>query len=300
MTTTQTKPIGSWRGGWLLARAAWSTLKLDKELLLFPFYSFIISAGLTGLIALAIWLGGWSNQFVQIMESADSPSGLYWYLSFGVYYLALMFIANFFAVALISAAFHRFNHEDPTIAYGLSQAKRKLSSIFQFTLLSSTVGILLQAIEENGDIPIVGRALAWIADISWHVVTVFALPVIAASDTPVGPITAAKKSAQVFSKVWDKGFTGGLGIGAIFAAAAIPMFFLSLGITVFGLALNWSFLLVGLSIVAAWVPFITLATALNSIFHAALYHYAETGESPEQFDKELLQAAFKPKKKWFV
>ena len=41
--------IGAWRGGWLLLRASWSTLKMDKELVLFPIY-----AGLANMVWIVI------------------------------------------------------------------------------------------------------------------------------------------------------------------------------------------------------------------------------------------------------
>ncbi|MGB1287228.1 MAG: hypothetical protein ACPG7F_11885 [Aggregatilineales bacterium] len=37
--------------------------------------------------------------------------------------------------------------------------------------------------------------------------------------------------------------------------------------------------------------------ALNGIYQAALYRYAETGVAPDEFDIQLIQGAFKPKRK---
>ena len=37
--------------------------------------------------------------------------------------------------------------------------------------------------------------------------------------------------------------------------------------------------------------------ALSGIFQATVYRYAETGATPDNFDIELIQGAFKPKRK---
>lgn len=53
-------------------------------------------------------------------------------------------------------------------------------------------------------------------------------------------------------------------------------------------------------IVILTIILIGFTSTLNTVFQAALFHFAATGESPKYFDEKLLRAAYRPRRNWFV
>jgi hypothetical protein len=102
---------------------------------------------------------------------------------------------------------------------------------------------------------------------------------------------------NVFSRTWGEQLTGSFGLGAVFG---LLMFLVVIG--TFGLA--------GLSADAGYqalvVPLVTvgvtlfallaiLSSTLNAIYRSAVYIYAERGEIPASFEREMIAGAFRPK-----
>ena len=50
-------------------------------------------------------------------------------------------------------------------------------------------------------------------------------------------------------------------------------------------------------VVIAFIIVAIVQGALNGIYQAALFRYADTGTAPDDFDINLIQGAFKPKRK---
>lgn len=306
IATTQEAPkIGAWKGGLLLMRASWSTLRMDKEMILLPIYSALAAFGLFIIIGAIAWFSGAiryngldlaSNSMAEPLEFI-SP----WLdaLFFFLYYFSAILATNFFTAALVAAALRRFEGGDPTVKYGIGKAAEKFWPIAQFSLLSSSVGTVLRILGER--LPLAGRIAAYIAGAAWSIATVFAIPVIVASDRPVGPVQAVRQSADIFKKVWAKDFTGGISMGLIFLMAVVSLIILIVISVILAIMVDFFTLFITLPIIVALLVLIaSISSALNGIFHAALYRYAATGESPAQFDKNLLRAAFRPNKKWFA
>lgn len=301
-TSVPSEPkIGAWKGGWLLARASWSTLKLDREMLAFPFFSFVSGLVISAVFALAVWQSGFFPDFDVPSSELSRAQNIAYGAVFAVYMFCLMLASNIFSGAIIASALHRFKGNDPTVKYGLNQAMRRIKAITLFSLIASTVGLVLKQIENNTRIPLAGRIVAFFVDVAWNVAIVFTIPVLMANEPGMGPITAIRQSGTVFKKVWAKSFTGGLGLGLVSLAVVLPLLFISFVGMITGIMLGASLVtwIIASAIVAAWVGFIALFSALNGIFNAALYTYAETGEAPDKFDKRLLYQAFQPKKEWF-
>lgn len=294
--------VGAWRGGWLLARASWTALKLDKELIAFPVMSGIyalIWTSLTWSAAAFIYVSA-GGDLVDLFSSDSQALTQNWgYYLYGlVTLLGVYVISNYFTAALIASAIHRFTGGNPTISYGLKRARERAKPIILFSLLQGTVGWLLSVAEER--LPLVGKITAFIADITWQLATFFAVPVIVMSEEPVGPVGAVKKSAAIFRNTWKNNFTGGLALGLVAIVVILAWMALTAGLTVLALNIHLAMLFVSIpvSLILLFI-IVSILGALNGIFIAALYHYATTGQSPVEFDKDLLQAAFQPKKKLF-
>src|SRR5262249_48977174 len=129
-----------------LAGSSWRVLKTDKKLLIFPILSGIASLILILLFVIPLamrpeLLGG-----VNAQGANQGPHPLV-YVFAGVTYFLLFFISIFFNAALVSCALIRFNGGEPTLGDGLSAAASRLPQIFAWALVSATVGLLLNAIE---------------------------------------------------------------------------------------------------------------------------------------------------------
>jgi len=298
-----TPKVGAWKGGFLLARASWSTLKLDKELIAFPVLSAIVGALIAGTFIGILWITGLVPIDQFYAASGTYEPGSVQIISLVIYGFLMTVLSvavnNYFGAALIACALHRFRGNDPTVGYGLEKANKRFGSLLGFSLISGTIGYIVKALQKNDSI--VSNIIGTIIGVAWAVASLFAVPVIVDSEKPVGPIEAIKGSANVLKKAWAQNVVGGLGMGVVF----FLLFFAWLLVAVIlnGLAFYTSpYILIGtipVSIILLIVLNVVTST-LNSVFQAALYYYATSGDSPVNFDKGLLQAAFKPNPKHFI
>ncbi len=294
--------MGSFGRSLQFTKNSWRVLKLDKELLSFPILNVVFSI----IVAAAFLIGGLASGLIVFetetnMDGSgaangglrgDIPSILY-----GVaFYICTLFIANFFTGALIASALKRFEGGDPTVSYGIQEAKKRTAAIAAYSGFSGTVGYLLQLLQER--LPFGGKIVAFLADAAWNVANVFSLPVIMTNEQYIGPINAMKQSIGIIRKTWREaaitnfgvGIIGVLvtfgyliGVGSIISASAVMQIWpLTIAFTILAL--------IGLFILLAGV------SALAGIIKAAIYYYAVTGRAPEQFERELMEAAFTPKK----
>lgn len=293
----QPAKIGAWKGGWLLAKASWSTLKLDKELALFPVISAIMSVVILAIIGVLFYLTG-TLIYGRNPSFENVPQWMEILFGF-LFYLGIYTVTSFYSGAIIASALHRFNGGDPTVGYGIGEAKKRFGSIFKFSLFSATIGYILRLIQERAGIA--GKIFAFIGDIAWGILTIFAIPVIMSREEPIGPIATVKESAGVFKKCWAKNYAGGITMGAIFFLIFLLWLVFSGGIIIASIVYSPITLFITAPIAGiALLVMISVSSALSSIFQAAVFHYATTGESPVNFEKDLLQAAFRPKKGWFA
>ncbi|MEX2008021.1 MAG: DUF6159 family protein [Candidatus Spechtbacterales bacterium] len=307
-TQQQPHKIGKFKGSFLLLRASWSTLKMDRELLLLPLYSMFagLAVFLVGVafVVLAMQVGIISYEELEMLFSGtEEPSLAQTALSTGYLFIVGLGVAlttNFFTAALVAAALYRFSGGNPTVGYALQKAREHFWAIAAFTLLSWTVLSALRFISER--VPFAGKMITAFLGVAWSLATMFAVPHIVATSRHVGPLEAVKESAGVFRKTWGENFIGGIGLSVIFAIVLVPVVLLLIAGPALAVAYGGLFTLIVTApfAIAVLIALAAGMEAISGIFRAALYHYATTGESPAAFDKELLRAAFKPKKGWFV
>ena len=190
----------------------------------------------------------------------------------------------------------RLDGGDPTLSDGFRIANERITNILGYAAIAATVGVILRIIEQRAGI--IGDIIAGIFGLAWNLATFLVIPVLVASYR--GPIDAVKHSASLLKKTWGEQIAGGFSIGGIF------FLFYLLVIVVGGLlayavgSVTGSAVFVGIVIFATVVIILVLATiqgALSGIYQATLYRYAELGVAPDNFDIEVIQGAFKPKRK---
>jgi Family of unknown function (DUF6159) len=181
----------------------------------------------------------------------------------------------------------------PTVGDGLRIANSKLGAIFGYAMIAATVGMILRAIQER--VGFIGSIITGLIGVAWTLATSMVVPVLVSRD--VGPIEAVKESAILLKKTWGENIIGNAGIGIVFWFLSVATVIVA-AVMVFAAIATKSVVAIVAVIVLAIAACILLGlvqTALSGIYSAALYRYAESGESALGFNNNLLGTAFAPK-----
>ena len=272
-----------------LARASWSVVRADKELLWLPVLSVLALLALVGSFAVpATALGLFGADVTP--AAANGPFAL---AAFAFYVLAY-FIMIFFNTALVGAAMMRMDGEDPTLRDGLAIAWARVGRIFGYALIAATVGMLLHALEER--IGWLGRIIVRLIGVAWTLATFLVVPVLVARD--VGPIEAVKESASLLKSTWGENLIGSVGLGFVFGVAYFVAI-LAFGAVIYvSLQAGWLMLtlLFVLVAVVSLVLLSTLQATMQGVYAAALYRFAtQSGPAAFGFNDDLMRLAFKAK-----
>ncbi len=274
--------------GWALTGESWEVLKRDRSLVIFPILSTIFAM----LALVAIWVPALVIEGVFAGQDVDEHNPVFYAAGLVMAYVST-FIAIFFNVALASCAVRSMRGEDTKVGEGIKAAVQRLGPILGWTFVTTTVGVILAAIEDR--IPAAGKIVARLAGAAWAVATFFVVPVIALEGS--GPLQSLKRSAAVVKAKWGEGATGAATIGVV-------TFLVSFAIAVVGGLGYYALTAAGLQLPAIAIAAIAVAgivvvalvsSALNQVFRVAVYQFAVTGQAPGEFDGQLLQSAFKGK-----
>jgi hypothetical protein len=272
--------------GWELAKESFRVLRMDKELLVFPFVS-----GISCLLVLASFaLPLWNSPYVSVIfDEGQIPDDPIAYLVLFTFYLVNYFVIVFFNSGLVACAIIRFKGGDPTVADGFRAAMNRLPQLFAWALVSATVGVVLRVIESRSERA--GQFAAALLGAAWSLATYFVVPILVVEQA--GPIEATKRSMQVIRRSWGESLSANFSIGIIFfllsLVGLVPLFFGIMLLANSQVVLGSVLLFCGiLSLIAISL----VSSALNSILIAGLYLYASEGSVPSAFDNRLLQNAF--------
>ena len=257
-----------------------SILKQDRELVIFPLLSSI--AGI--LIVLS---------FVPLfLQTEDDPNAqTVNMILLGLIYLAEYFVVFFFNCALAGAAMIRMDGGNPNVGDGLRIAWSKVGTIFGYTLIAATVGLLLRMLGER--MGLVGRIVSALIGVAWTVASFLVVPVLVSRD--IGPVEAVRESATLLKQTWGENLISNAGIGFVFGFAYLVLG----GIAALLISASMNnppvlFTLIGIFAVCLILLTLTQA-ALQGIFSVVLYRYAADGENPDGFPPGALNEVFAPK-----
>lgn len=260
-------------------------LKKDKELVFFPILSFTAVILLLFILLNFYFLFGGN----YIGSSPFKPLNIFTVLFYELTY----FIVVFFNTGLITCVYKRLNGEPCAFKDGLVNAIKHIPAILIWVLISSTVGLLLNAISNKSNI--LGRIVSSMIGFAWSLATFFVVPVLVLQHK--SPLQALKESGAIFKRTWGEEIVGGTSMGLFFVLltilAALPSF---LGIFL-AIYLGYSAVFIGGLIVtiASWIIIVILFASLNTIFVTALYIYGITGKISSIYDSDLIKNAFKKK-----
>ena len=126
---------------------------------------------------------------------------------------------TYFLAALCAGANERLQGRDTTIGNDARRREQsRLHRILPWAILSATVSIIIEAIEER--FGFLGQIIAGLIGAAWNVVTFLTVPIIVFED--VGPITALKRSGHLLKQTWGENLMAQIGLGLIGLLAFLP------------------------------------------------------------------------------
>ena len=270
---------GKFSRSWELVKASASVLRSDKELMLFP-----VISGMVSLVVLATFLIPMSllGLFAEGFGAGVVVFGF-------LFYFCQYAVVIFFNSALVAAAMIRLEGGDPSLADGFNAARARLPAILGYAAIAATVGVLLQSLKNSRNGFIV-RLLGSGLGLAWTLATFLMVPVLVSRD--IGPVDALKESVSLFKRTWGESAVGHVGIGAAFWVLTAGTALVGVLLTVLA-AQAWMGLaiLVGGLFLIALLLLAVLQSALGGVYSAALYRFATTSEAPPAFQGLHLEEA---------
>ena len=264
--------------GWELAKLSFKVIDQNRYLLLFPVIS------ITALIlVLATFFGGTAFIFGDQIDALLNSEGSGAYLAyFGLFlfYIINYFVIVFFNSALIHCAVKTLEGDETSLGDGISFAATKVGKIFAWSVVSATVGVILQAIQNSGK---VGEIIGALIGTGWSILTFFVTPILIYEEKDV--FATIKESGRIMKEKWGESLSATVSFG-LFHFLGI----LAAGLVGFGLFQIHP----GLGIIVAVLLFLTISTIIataKTVFVAAVYNHV-SGRPTGEFDGETLDSVF--------
>jgi hypothetical protein len=271
------------KNSWELGKISWSVLKSDRTLAWFPVLSFIASAIVFGVFAGLI-------AATSIDDTKDTLEPMGYVLVFAAY-IALFFVTTYFLGALVHAANQRLNGNDSKFGEAIGAANAKIHRILPWALMSATVSVVLQAIEER--LGWFGVLISRLLGAAWNVVTFLTVPVIMLED--LGPINALKRSGHLLKQTWGENLSAQAGFSILGFFAVLPgALFVYLAASTDNLGITIALGAIGV----AWlIAVVMVLSAMSGIYRTALYRFAVDGKAPPAFADADLGDSFGERKR---
>jgi Family of unknown function (DUF6159) len=274
---------------WDLVWQSFAVLRSDKQMAVLPVFSALSCLSISAVIlgVSTIILGPQIVTMLGTSHSRPAMSPGMW-ACLMLLYVANYFVVIFFNVALVTIASDRLSGGHATLNDGLEAAWARKGVIFQWAVLTATVGILLRALEDR--MGWLGRMIVnWIG-IAWSLATYFVVPILAAED--LSPVAALQRSADIFREVWGEELVGGFSFGLIFALLTVP----GIALPIVGMKFGATGAICGAIVaVVYWLFLGVVSAAVQGVFLAALYRYATTKQVPPGFNQADFSGAWHTK-----
>ena len=275
--------MGKFERTWELMSASWNVLRKDKEILLFPVLSGIALIFVMVSFAVPLLMIG---DFKQMAASGTDSEP---WIALFLFYFSNYLVIIFFNTAIVACATIRMSGGDPVVSDGLRAASNRLSAIFGWAAISATVGMILRMIENRSSF--IGRIVAGLLGMAWSITSYLVIPVLVNENK--SPIAAYQESVRLLKKTWGEELIGNFSFGLVFFVLSLPAIILVLaGVLMGNGVLTLIFIVLAL---LYGVLLSVIQSALQGIFQAALYQYAQKGTVAPGFDQNLLKSAITPK-----
>jgi hypothetical protein len=309
-------PMGRFSRSWLLFKSSLSVIAQNQQLLLFPIVIAVLSTVIT-LFFFApalLWPTGHSytslehwrtiaDTFFTPTTNTSGGNSVHFTASpaatayLVLVYFVSMFLATFFNVAFYNEILAALSGKPVSLGRGFSFACSRLQAIFLWTLFAGIIGLIIKLIERR--LNFVGRIIARFIGVAWSIASVFAIPVIVRDQQTVNPFAVLRKSADALRRTWGEALIGYVGMGFI----SVIFFFASLvlfAVAAFAAiqANNFLLLAIGAGIwLLALIAWSYLMNVAGLVYKGALYLYAAEGVVAAPYSQEMLNAAWKFKRR---
>ena len=262
---------------WQLYKQSFKVLSADVEILLFPVMSTIAAIAVAASFFIPLYQLGALEAIGRHTAKWDD------YVVLFAWYYANFFVVIFFNSALVGCASIRLSGGDPTVGDGLRIAFSRIHRIMAWTLVASTVGLVLQSLRNKRNL--LGGLFGAALGIGWTLITYLIVPVILLEDR--GIMDSIYRSAELFRKNWGEQVAGSFGFGLLNLLLFTP-----------GLLMGFLLWQVDrpIAVIVAVVYLLILSavsSAVKGIFTVALYRYATSGQAPAGFSAEWIEGSLK-------
>jgi MFS family permease len=265
---------------WGLMKSSFEVIRQDKHLLIFPLMStlavIVILASFTVPILFAE-----SFDATYIDEAFSTPLGFFFLFLF---YFITYFIVIFFNSAVVGCAVARMQGITPSIRLGLRTATYRIGQILGWAILSATVGMIINTIENQSKTA--GKIMVWLIGLSWTVFSFLVIPIIVVEGK--GPVEAMKTSSKMLKSTWGEQLIGHFSFGLLFFFLALPAVFIMI---ISGILSPVLFVMMLVICVLYFFFLALLQTTAQSVFMAAVYMYAADKKTPVGFDADQISYA---------
>jgi hypothetical protein len=269
--------FGRISNSWSLAKSSWALLQKDRELAWLP-----VIGGLAAIAVGAVFFG---PVLAMLGGGDDNAVPIAGYLLIFLGYVAVASVFFLARAAVIQGANVRMDGGDPTIGTAMRGASEHWAAVMGFAAISVTVGLILQAVRENGGI--VGAIVSFIGDVAWGVLTYLVLPVIVIEGA--GTITGIKSSSALVKRTWGEQVTANVGFGLLNLVLVLP----AIALAFLAGPAGGVVAIVGIAVAVVWfVAVSAIVATLTGIFQTALYRQATGRTVPTEFDTTTLAHSF--------
>lgn len=279
------QPAGRIKAGWLLFKETWRYFRTDSEMVWIPLITSGINLVLFGLLAVSFYLFLASTGYTlpEEAESISLPEYIFIFLCYviGAYSLALS------EAAIANTVYTRVHGGNATLGNSLRSAFSHSASLLLWSVITSTVGMLLRVIAERSQF--IGRIIVMLLGVAWSALTYFVVPAMVIDKKSA--FASIGKSKDVFKTTWGETIVSNFSIGVIFMGLHVALLVVTVAMMIFAAMYEFWILMIVLGVAYALV-FITLClvqSAMNGILKTLLYVYAAEGTMPPNFNQELLQ-----------
>ena len=274
-----------------LTRQSAALLAQQKSLIVLPLVSGACLLLITATFMAPIVV---SEEFRTALEGDTPDTQVMDYLYLFAFYLIAFTVMNIFNGALLHCVLARIAGRPVGVGAGLSAAMARLPQILAWSLVSATLGLVLQVLRDKAGF--VGKLFAGLAGIAWSVATYFAFPLIIAEG--IGPMRAVTESGALLRRTWGEMALTNVGISLLFWLAflvLVPVFLVLFAFTA-TLESPAAMAAVGAVFAVLMGAAILIVSTLSVVLRGALFVFARDGAVPGPFEREALAAAIRPKK----
>ncbi len=291
--------FGKLKSGSLIS-ASWQIVKKEKGIIISQVIGAVAWLVVFALGVLVVYNLGASNVVMDngtLSEASFdmSPIGIIFSLFLIILLSVITHIVSAFVLILALA---RFRSEPVTSSMAIDKLKSRLKGIILFSLLSSTVGLILNILQDR--IPFLGgKIVAWLGSVAWAIASMFGLAV-AVDQGQDNPVKAVKESAGIVKKTFGDNIKINIVLLPIVLLGVLLTFVVSaltgVLVTTGGLSDTSSIIFTGSVFTVALVVTMILTSSIQAVIQAGLYEYAISGKTPENFNAEMFKSVITPKK----